>query len=167
VVDPEEPGLHAGGGGSSTGAGGGIVRGLGANDWLRIGRESYAPRTAANATDADWVDPEEFTAAEEAATGEQVAGSSCPPPNGSTTVGPSCPYPCTSPDYVPNPNREGNWGKMDGPDRGNGPTYREYWRVDEGTPGKPGWRGVDHVHHYDGEDHMDPETPFDPNAPYP
>jgi len=45
--------------------------------------------------------------------------------------------------------------------------FREYWRFDKGEPGKPGWRGKDHVHHYDGHEHLDPATPFDPDAPHP
>jgi RHS repeat-associated protein len=65
--------------------------------------------------------------------------------------------------YVENPHRPGSWGKNDGP---NG-TYRERWRVDYGTEGKPGYGGKDHIHIYGGKEHLDPSTPFDPDAPFP
>lgn len=65
--------------------------------------------------------------------------------------------------FVENPNRPGSWGKID-PATGK---YREYWRYDKAEPGKPGWRGKDHVHHYGGSAHLDPNTPFDPDTPFP
>jgi RHS repeat-associated protein len=61
-----------------------------------------------------------------------------------------------------NPNRPGSWGKYD--DNGK---FREYWRYDKGDPGKPGWRGKDHTHHYGDKKHLPPNAPFDPNAPHP
>ena len=64
---------------------------------------------------------------------------------------------------VENPNRPGSWGKHDGR---NG-KFREYWRLDKGEAGAPGWGGEDHVHHYGGKKHLDPDTPFDPDAPHP
>lgn len=65
--------------------------------------------------------------------------------------------------FIENPNRPGSWGMID-PNTGK---YREYWRYDKAEPGKPGWRGKDHVHHYGGKEHLDPSTPFDPDAPFP
>jgi len=67
------------------------------------------------------------------------------------------------PGLVENPNRPGSWGKYDGK---NG-KFREYWRRDKGIPGKPGWGGKDHDHHYGGKTHLPPDTPFDPEAPHP
>lgn len=65
--------------------------------------------------------------------------------------------------FTENPNRTGSWGKYDGPSG----RFREYWRLDKAEPGKPGWRGQDHVHHYSTKQHLDPKTLFDPDAPYP
>ncbi|GEM_PF-6097681 len=64
---------------------------------------------------------------------------------------------------VENPNHIGSYGKHDGPNN----RFREYWRLDKGEPGKPGWRGKDHVHHYGGKEHLATDTPFDPESPYP
>jgi RHS repeat-associated protein len=65
--------------------------------------------------------------------------------------------------YVENPNRPGSWGKYDGP---NG-KFREYYRVDTGQPGQPGWGGKTHIHLYSGKTHLPANTPFDPGAHYP
>lgn len=59
------------------------------------------------------------------------------------------------PGAVENPDRPGSWGEYDESGK-----FRERWRIDRGQPGKPGWRGEDHVHINGEEEHLPPNTPY-------
>ncbi len=56
---------------------------------------------------------------------------------------------------LPNPFRPGSWGRI-GPDG----KFKEVWRLDQGKPGAPGWRGIDHLHFNGDKTHLPMDTPF-------
>jgi len=56
---------------------------------------------------------------------------------------------------IENPFRPGSWGRID-PQTGK---FQECWRSDKGTPGKPGWGGIDHFHYWGSPEHLVPPLP--------
>ena len=55
---------------------------------------------------------------------------------------------------IENAFRPGSFGRI----QPNG-KFQECWRFDKGTPGKPGWEGIDHFHYWGGPEHMSPPLP--------
>ena len=53
-----------------------------------------------------------------------------------------------------NPFRPGSWG------RGSGSDFEELYRFDKGTPGEPGWRGIDHYHLNGEKPHIPIDVPY-------